>query len=318
MVSHQKPAQKTETVVIKIGTAALQKRDGILDEDLLGNLVSEMSDLKRNGHRVILVTSGAIGMGKTAEIDLGLLEGKVSDPETVGKQIQASIGQPSLMNVYSGLFLRHGIYAAQVLTEKAHFTDNGNGGENHGTGPTGAALLRMDKLNPNIVNYFKGVLLLPNVVPIVNENDTAAIAELGPMDNDQIAGLVAVMVEADRCIFLSSGAGVCRTGEDLSEKQVIRVVDFDDPSTLPEKTDGQSASGRGGMDRKLQIAEELTKTINEITGEPIKVYIAPSREPGVIGKIMRGEPVGTELLSGKKASRPTEPKAKKNFPALVA
>ena len=295
MLEHASTNQEAETIVIKIGTAALSAKDGGPDAKLLVTLVKEIAGLKHAGHRVIVVTSGAVGVGRKIAREREIkLEGF---EETQQKQTAASWGQIRLMSLYENLFAPYGITAAQVLTEKAHFTVNGDANKGIVASFKRAMkhLLGFAKPNPNIVNFFNNILQLPNVIPIVNENDTAAISELlcadgkGFSDNDELAGLIAKTVGATRVIFLSSGHGVCRSGDDLSKQNVIPFIDFDDPGTLPYSTDGKSDCGSGGMDSKLGIAKQLAD-------KGILVYIASSREPGVIGKIMHGESVGTMLI----------------------
>jgi len=304
--------KKTETVVIKIGTDALKAADGMPDANLLRDLVAEMAGLIHAGHRVILVTSGAVGTGRAISKEFHL---DLSDlTETQEKQIAASIGQPDLMAIYKALFKEHGIVAAQVLTEKNHFITNSNG--SNGIAATFKRVMRRvfqrRAPNPDIVNYFEGALKLRNFIPIVNENDTAAIRELMFTDNDELTGYIAKLANADRVIFLSSGNGVCVTGEEKDKDNVIPYIDFADPNgEHPKSTAGLNKGGRGGMESKYTVAEDLARLGKWI-------HVASSRVKGIIGKIMCGEKVGTTLVdSGILSNRPHGPQTRtSNAPTL--
>jgi glutamate 5-kinase len=304
MQSQSSTVAKTETIIVKIGTSGLSKENGEPDEELLHNLVGEITELKKEGHRVILLTSGAVGIGKAIARERGFdLSGF---DEILQAQMAAGIGQPVLMGLYSRLFLEHGITVSQLLTEKAHFA-NGNGETDVGA----PASLELTKPNINLANYLNGNFRLPQVITIGNENDPAAIRELKFSDNDELTGFVAIMAKADRVISLSSTPGVCKSGHDLCEENVIPIVDFADETTLPGDTDGKSPSGLGGMESKLKIAKILAE-------KGIQVHIASSSAPKVIARIMRDETVGTKLVFGLEGNnRPqTSFEQGTGFPAL--
>ena len=167
-------------MVIKIGTKVLSQADGTLDAAFLGNLTEQVVRLRKSGVQLALVTSGAVGAGKS----LTSLNDISSD--TVRKQVFAAIGQVKLMTVYSELFAKHGYRWAKVLATKEDFRD-----EQH---------------YANMQNCFEG-LLLDNVIPIVNENDVVATTELLFTDNDELAGLIASQLNADAVILLTSAEG---------------------------------------------------------------------------------------------------------------
>lgn len=246
-------------VVIKIGTKVLSKEDKTLDIEFLGSLVAQIAELKKQGLQVVLVSSGAVGAGRSI---LSLPETK---SETVEKQIFAAVGQVKLMSSYSELFAAHNFHCAQVLATKEDFRD-----EMHYT---------------NMQNCFEG-LLLDNVVPIVNENDVVATAELMFTDNDELAGLVAEQLRADSLIILTGTDGVLdAAGNTISEVRASNsaaVAEYITPDT--------STGGRGGMLSKFTVAKTLAE-------KGIAVFIANGRRENVLLSIAQGRGAGTHFAA---------------------
>ena len=167
----------TKTIVVKIGTSSLtQAETGQLALSSIASLTETLCDLRRQGHRVILVSSGAVGVGC---VRLGLTE----RPKTIAlKQAVAAVGQGRLMRIYDDLFTILQQPIAQVLLTRADLVE------------------RSRYLNAN--NTFQELLNL-GVIPIVNENDTVAVEELKFGDNDTLSALVASLVEADWLFLLT-------------------------------------------------------------------------------------------------------------------
>ncbi|MCL4154138.1 UNVERIFIED_CONTAM: hypothetical protein GTU68_005369, partial [Idotea baltica] len=164
-------------LVVKVGTNVLARPDGLLDITSISQLVDQIADLKTRGVDVILVSSGAVGAGRSMmDIPEGL-------NKVVRRQVLSSIGQVRLMEIYRQLFSNHQLFCAQVLATKEDFRD------------------RQHYIN--MQNCFLA-LLRDRVVPVVNENDVVAITELMFTDNDELAGLVAAMTNADGLVILSS------------------------------------------------------------------------------------------------------------------
>jgi glutamate 5-kinase len=244
-------------VIIKIGTKVLSCEDGTLDEAFLAHLVEQVVVLRNRGMEVVLVSSGAVGAGKS------LIKLKDDMTEVVRKQVYAAVGQVKLMSAYAELFARHDYHCAQVLAAKEDFRD-----EEH---------------YRNMQNCFEG-LLLDNVIPIVNENDVVATTELLFTDNDELAGLVARQLQADCLIILTSTDGIFddrgKTITKVTVSNVEKVIDY----ITPDKSTG----GRGGMVSKFKTARDLSE-------RGVAVSIVNGRRPNVLVDAVDGAKVGTRI-----------------------
>lgn len=252
-------------VVIKVGTNVITKDGGLLDLDSLKNLTNQIAKIKKKGTSVILVSSGAVGAGR------GLLTLSEDTNQVTKRQVLAAVGQIELLKTYKSLFDKHKETCAQVLATKDDFRD------------------RMHYLN--MKNCFTG-LLENGVIPIVNENDVISVDELMFTDNDELAGLIAGMIDADALFLLSSVDGVL----DASCTTVISEIDGKTPISQcirPEK----SKFGRGGMLTKASIAQKLANM-------GVTVFVANGRRSHVIPDLIAGKKLGTKFIgaSKKKAS----------------
>jgi len=248
-------------IVIKIGTNVITQKDGQLDVAVMKNIVDQISLLRKQGVEIILVSSGAMGAGR-ASIKLGEDIGDVTK-----RQILAAVGQVSLMGIYRKLFDKHGIISAQVLATKEDFR-----GRRHFL---------------NMKNCFAG-LLNAGAIPIVNENDVVSVTELMFTDNDELAGLVAGMMDMDTVVFLSTVDGVL----DKDDK-VIPLFKPQD-TKWRDMVSGQTSSfGRGGMSTKCKIADKLS-SIGIIT------YIVNGRRKNVLADLFEGKGIGTRFQAQKK------------------
>ncbi len=250
-------------VVVKVGTKVLSKKDGTLDERVLKRLVDQISLLKRKNIEVILVTSGAVGSGRS----LLTLTRKETVPD---KQVYAAIGQVKLMNTYSKLFAKHGYLCAQVLATKEDFRD------------------REHYLN--MKNCLSG-LLYDKVIPVVNENDVVAIRELVFTDNDELSGLVALQLKAHNLIILSSVAGVL----DDSSSVIPEITGRTLASFRKFVTSATSTGGRGGMVSKFAVAKKLMS-------KGIAVHVADGKRKNVLSDIIKGVAVGTVFIPRKETT----------------
>lgn len=246
-------------IVVKVGTNVLTKEDGLLDITTISHLVDQVAAIKKQGIQVILVSSGAVGAGKSMI--------KVSDSlnKIVRRQVLSSIGQVRLINTYMQLFSNYGMYGAQVLATKEDFRD------------------RVHYLN--MKNCFHA-LLRDNVIPIVNENDVIAVSELMFTDNDELAGLVASMTNADALIILSNVDGVLNGSPDDSNSEVIPAISADDKKVLNLIAPTRSSFGRGGMHTKLRIAQKAAKV-------GIETIIAKGKRFNILLDIIKGDFIGT-------------------------
>lgn len=249
-------------IVVKVGTGVLSKKDGTIDARILKHLVEQISALKKKGTQVILITSGAVGTGRA------LLSAKDSGyvPQ---KQMFAAVGQVGLMSMYAKLFAKRGYLCAQVLATKEDFRDR----EHY----------------VNMKNCFEK-LLHESVIPIVNENDVVAIAELVFTDNDELAGLVAAQLRVDAAIILTSVEGVLANGRIIQEISASNAASFKKYITS-ERTVG----GRGGMRTKFNIALRLAR-------QGITTYIVNGKRRNTLIDIIRGKCLGTKFLPRKKTA----------------
>jgi glutamate 5-kinase len=259
-------AQAKLNIVVKIGTAALGAADGMPDSALLGGLVAELVALKKAGHQVTLVSSGAVGTGRALVKKQKALQHCDAIAE---RQILASLGQARLMALYQDLLTPHGLLASQILLTKQDF--------------------RTHTHHKHMAHLLSALQKQPHILPVVNENDSVTVDELMFTDNDELACLLAAMMKADRLIILSHIAGVYDRPPDEDGAAIIPLIDWTSHRGVPEKTKGKSNSGRGGMTSKLAVAKKMA-TLG------IRTHIAAAREKNVIARLLAGENVGTTVV----------------------
>lgn len=249
-------------IVVKIGSSSLHHMEtGQLNLTKMERLVRELCELKNQGKDVILVSSGAIAVGKKVL--------NVSPTETPMKQACAAIGQARLMMVYERLFAEYNHVTAQILMTKQ-------------------TIINPDS-RKNAENTFKELLKL-GVIPVVNENDTVAVSEVEDTfgDNDFLSAIVSVIVDADLLILLSDIDGLY-TDDPKSNKDAkfISIVEnLDESYMLMGKETSGSGIGTGGMSAKLHAA---TVAVNA----GCDMIIANGDDVSVIHKIMEGRDYGT-------------------------
>ena len=253
-------------IVVKVGTSTLAHATGRMNIRHVEDLVKVLSDLKNAGHEMILVSSGAIGMG-VGKLNL---PGKPSDMPT--KQAAAAVGQCELMYTYDRLFLQYNHTVAQILL-------------------TGEDVDHSER-RENFENTMERLLELGSL-PIINENDTVATAEIKVGDNDTLGAIVAKCVKADLLVLLSDIEGLYTADprKDPSAK-LIPVVEEVTPEI--EALAGGVGSGlaTGGMATKLRAA----KMVAEVGCDMI---ITNGEHPEVLYDIAEGKAVGTRFV-GKK------------------
>jgi glutamate 5-kinase len=259
-------------IVVKLGTNILRSEDGNVSLPRVFSFIEDISRLVRNGKEVIIVTSGAVGLGKKR---LGL----ESTKETVLKQVCAAVGQGKLMSIYESGFDSYGLVCAQVLLTEEDFTVC----ERYST-----LCATMNKL------------LEFGVVPVINQNDAVSVRELAPIDkakpghfsdNDKLSALVASELDADLLLILSDIDGLYDANPKTNP--AAQKIDFVDEVTDEIYALGSDASegGTGGMRTKLEAARLVTRT-------GAQVIIANGMEPFVIKRIFEGEKLGTQFGGG--------------------
>jgi glutamate 5-kinase len=255
-------------LVIKIGSNVLTQDNGLPDLDRIQHLVEQISAIKKQGKDVIVISSGAVASGRSSI--------NISDKfdAIASRQLLASIGQVKLINTYSELFERHQLICAQVLVTKEDFRD------------------RVHYLN--MKNCFE-ILLQNNVVPIVNENDVVSVTELMFTDNDELAGLVASMLNAEALIILTNVDGIYNGDPKNAGSSVITEIDHSINSFSAFVTSQRSQFGRGGMITKCHIAHKVAQL-------GITVHIANGKTENILSKVLGQEAVHTRFLPKKTAS----------------
>ena len=253
-------------IVVKVGTSTLAHPGGRLNIRHVENLVKVLSDLKNAGHEIILVSSGAIGMG-VGKLSLGE---KPNDMPS--KQAAAAVGQCELMYTYDRLFSEYSHTVAQILL-------------------TGDDLERKDRRENFENTLFR--LLEFGVIPILNENDTIATAEISLGDNDTLGALTAVYAKADLLILLSDIDGLL-TGDPHVDKNTSIIHTVEEITDEIEALAGGSGSsqGTGGMITKIHAAKIASD-------HGIDMVISHGAKPQLLYDIVEGKPVGTRFI-GKK------------------
>lgn len=254
-------------VVVKVGTSTLAHKSGCIDIRHIEQLCKVISDLKNAGHEMVLVSSGAIGMG----VGKLALNERPSDMQT--KQAVAAVGQCELMYAYDKLFSEYNHTVAQVLVTGQDMED--------------------EQRHNNITNTVNRLLQL-KVLPVINENDTVATEEISIGDNDTLGALVAVSVKADLLVMLSDIDGMY-TADPYADKdaKLIKIVDVINSDILAASGDKHSGLGTGGMNTKLRAAGICMKNGTD-------TVIANGSNPAVLYDILEGKQIGTRFVSKKK------------------
>ncbi len=257
---------KSNTVVVKIGTSSLTYDNGKMNYRRIEKLVMVLSDLQNQGKKVVLVSSGAIGVG-VAKLNLPKKPTEVRE-----KQATAAVGQCQLMAIYDKFFAQYGKDVAQILITK-YIIDN-------------------EHSRHNAVNTFS-VLLDMGVIPIVNENDVISTEEIEFGDNDTLSAYVARLVGADLLIILTDIDGYYNDNpkEHPDAKLISDIYEITDE--IKAKAGGAGSKlGTGGMYTKILAAEIAKK-------DSITTVIAQGDDPEIIYQIVDGEAVGTAFHGGK-------------------
>ncbi len=286
--------ENVKKIVIKIGTNTLTKEGTIeIDTGYVRRIARQINSLLETGRQVVIITSGAIGMGsgqlsgyqdtrtsgsgyqRSRGAGMGAVAGKIKDIKM--RQACAAIGQPLLMAEWRKSFLRYGVTIAQVLLT--------------------AEVLNNRKTYLNLRNSIETLLKL-SVVPVLNENDSVSTDEIGSTfgDNDKLSALVASKIDADVLIMLSDI-------DALYDKNPRKFADARPIHTVYEITEDimRSAGGRGaeyatgGMKTKIEAARIASNA-------GFSIVLANGRLKNVIGRIIAGEEIGTVFMPKRKLS----------------
>ncbi len=249
-------------VVCKVGTSTLTHATGRLNIRRVEALCRVLSDIKNAGHEVILVSSGAIGMG------VGKLNLSARPQDMPGKQAAAAVGQCELMYVYDKLFSEYHHTVAQILLT----------GED----------LRDEARHANFTNTMLR-LLSYGAIPVINENDTVSTEEIAVGDNDTLGALVAESVKADRLIVLSDIDGLYTADprKDPDARRLEEVTEITD-EVLSLAGGSGSGLGTGGMATKLAAARICLAA-------GVEMIIMNGKDPEQLYDVMEGKKVGTRF-----------------------
>ena len=251
-------------IVIKIGTSTITHPTGRLNIRQMEALCKVLSDLKNAGNEVILVSSGAIGMG-VGKLRLGK---KPVDVPT--KQASAAVGQCELMYTYDKLFSEYRHTVAQILLTADDIADPAR--------------------HENFQNTIQRLLEL-DAIPIINENDTVSVAEFGIGDNDTLSAIVATSVRADLLVLLSDIDGLFDGDPRKNpDAKLIDTVEKIDEHIISLGGGSGSNLGTGGMATKLRAAQMATAAGCEMV-------IANGQSPEVLYDVAAGKRVGTRFLA---------------------
>ena len=254
--------QREQIIVVKLGTSVLTGGTDKLDKAHMVELVRQCCELKKQGHQVVMVSSGAVAAGREQLL-------KSCGTSLVDKQMLAAIGQGQLIHIWQSLFALYGVNVGQMLLTRADVDDR----ERY--------LNARDTLT---------ALLSYNVVPIINENDAVATSEIKVGDNDNLSALVAILANADKLLLLTDQDGLFtsdpRTNADA--KLIDEVTHINDE--LRQLAGGSGTNlGTGGMATKLQAADIARRA-------GVEVIIAKGAGSNVILKCMSEQLPGTRFL----------------------
>lgn len=258
-----------ERIVVKIGSQILTRKDGTLNVTRMSALVDQIAELHKNNIEVILVSSGAVASGKT-EIKVKAKLDTIS-----ARQLYSSVGQVKLINRYSDLFHQHGIICGQILVTKEDFAT------------------RRHYLNQrNCMN----TMLDNKVIPILNENDAISVNELMFTDNDELSGLVAAMMSCKRLIILSNIDGIFSDNPNNPESRIFREIDIKKDNIEDFIKSSKSATGRGGMTTKYNVARKAAE-------EGIEVIIANGHRENILTELINNkETLSTRFIPSTKST----------------
>ena len=243
-------------LVIKVGTSTLAHHTGKLNIKRVEELCKVISDLKNAGHEIVLVSSGAIGMG------VGKLNLSCRPQDMPTKQAAAAVGQCELMYTYDKLFSEYNHTVAQILITGDDIENN--------------------KRCTHFTDTMERLLQL-GALPVINENDTVATAEIAVGDNDTLAAVVAVNIGADKLILLTDIDGLSSADpkKDKSAKLISEVDRIDD--VIRSLAGGAGSSlGTGGMATKIHAAEICTSN-------GVDMIIANGSDPQILYDVLEGE-----------------------------
>jgi glutamate 5-kinase len=254
---------KARRIVVKVGSSILASIEKGLHHEVFSHLAKEISELKRQGYEIVLVSSGAIAAG------MEKLGYKTRPQSITQKQATAAVGQSRLMNIYEGHFSRHQQMVAQILLTRDDLSH------------------RQRFLNAR--NTLLTLLEL-GIIPIINENDTVVVDEIQFGDNDNLSALITNLIEADLLLILTDIDGLFDADPRRNpHAQWIPLVEEIDIYTGGMAGETTSEMSVGGMASKIQAAQKASRF-----GIPTVVACGTRRE--ILHQILKGKEIGTLIL----------------------
>jgi glutamate 5-kinase len=259
---------KRRRIVVKVGSSILSSIEKGLHYEVFSHLTKEISDLKRQGYEIVLVSSGAIAAG------MEKLGYKTRPQAITQKQATAAVGQTRLMNIYEKYFSRSQQMVAQVLLTHDDLSH------------------RRRFLNAR--NTLLTLLEL-GIIPIINENDTVVVDEIKFGDNDNLSALVTNLIGADLLIILTDIEGICDSDPRVNPRaKCIPLLEDIDVNMEGIVGETKSEMGVGGMISKIQAARKASRF-------GIPTVVAQGTKDGVLHQILKGKEIGTLILPKEEA-----------------
>lgn len=273
----RKKLQNSKRIVIKIGTSSLMTTNGKVNYQQFDRLAYVLSTLNKAGKEIVLVSSGAMGVGMDK---LNISKRPVSIP---GQQAISAIGQCEMMNLYSRFFSHYNQTVGQILLTRD--------------------IIEFPESLKNVTNTFDALLEMA-IIPVVNENDTVAVEELDHQtkfgDNDQLSAIVANIVGADMLIMLSDTDGFYDKNPTTNPDATLYHTISDVTEDVMAKAGGEgSAFGTGGMITKLKAARYLLQHDREM-------ILAKAEDLTIIFDILEGYEIGTYFAAKPEITKETD------------
>ncbi|KPM47096.1 glutamate 5-kinase [Jiulongibacter sediminis] len=251
-------------IVIKVGTNVMTNKANRIVRPILHNLVKQVAELFEENVICVLVSSGSVIAGREV---LGRIKIKDKDQK---RQVYSAVGQPRMMRLYYNFFRDYGLNCAQVLATKNDFNPGVH--------------------RENMITCYEG-LLAEGVIPIANEDDAVSVTKSMFSDNDELASLVAELIDADMLILLTSTDGLYDGDPEDEHTRLIKTVHVSqDVEKFVNDKEKEEGEGRGGMASKLNVAKNAAK-------KNIPTIIANGNRENVILDIVHGLEVGTRIMA---------------------
>lgn len=255
----------TKRIVVKVGTNVMTNRNNRIVGPILKNLVRQIAYLYERDIITVLVSSGSAIAGKEVLGDCSATD------KTTRRQIFSAVGQPRMMRHYYSMFHDFGMRCAQVLATKRDFAEG--------------------EYRDNMINCYEG-LLEEGIIPIANEDDAVSLSMSMFTDNDELASLVAELVDADMLIMLTDIDGLYTGHPDADDSKLLHKVGVEqNVDKYVQESDKGEGEGRGGMKSKIKVAQSTAR-------KKIPTYIANGKEEDIIIDIVKGKKVGTKIEKG--------------------